>query len=260
MINFENGGYFSYETIGEFQSDGEWIHPRRTIDSFELIFVLEGTVLITENGTNYEISKNNMIILEPFMEHFGTKMTTERVVFYWFHFKTNKPIAFKTAENRQEYDIKYLLKKLLHIANTSGYTKSSADSLGYLIYEELLQISRKKLESPSVTVNLIKEYVKNNSNRNITVKEIAQKLKYNSDYIGKLFKAETGISLKQYISERRLKLAKDYLITTDLKVKEIAEILDFWDENLFVKFFVYHEKITPSVFRKRHYNTHINNK
>ena len=73
MINFDNGEHFSFETIGEFHSRDEWIHPKRTIDSFELIFVLEGTVYITENNTNYCINKNNMIILEPGVEHYGTK-------------------------------------------------------------------------------------------------------------------------------------------------------------------------------------------
>ena len=175
-------------------------------------------------------------------------------------FLTDRAIPFKTAENRQEYDIKYLLKKLLHITNTSGYSKIAADSLGCFIFEELLQISRNTTESASITVSLIKEYVKNNIYRNITVGEIAQNLKYNPDYIGKLFKNHVGISLKSYISDRRMRLAKDYLLTTELLIKEIAEKLDFGDENLFVKFFIYHERISPALFRKKYYNTHINNK
>ena len=260
MINFENGGYFSYETIGEFQSDGEWIHPRRTIDSFELIFVLDGTVYITENEIDYKIGKNSMIILEPEKEHYGTKIVNTAVSFYWFHFKTDLPLPFKTADNLSQYDIKYLLKKLLHITNTSGYSFASSDSLGYLIYEELIQISHTPSENASVTVSLIKQYVKNNLHRNITVNEIAQNLRYNSDYIGKLFKNTTGISLKNYICDCRIKLAKDFLLTSNLKIKEIAQKLDFTDENLFVKFFIYHEKITPTLFRKKYYNTNINNK
>ena len=35
MIKFENGKYFSYDMIGEFHSSGEWIHPRRSIKSYE---------------------------------------------------------------------------------------------------------------------------------------------------------------------------------------------------------------------------------
>ena len=36
---------------GKFVSRGEWIHPDRIIDSYEIIFVIKGTVYIDENGT-----------------------------------------------------------------------------------------------------------------------------------------------------------------------------------------------------------------
>ena len=48
MIKLENNKYFSYDMIGEFHSSGKWIHPRRTIDSFEIILVIEGMLYIAE--------------------------------------------------------------------------------------------------------------------------------------------------------------------------------------------------------------------
>ena len=43
-------------------------------------------------------------------------------------------------------------------------------------------------------------------------------------------------------------------------MKQIASELGFSNENLFIKFFLYHEKITPTAFRSRYYNTHLNNR
>lgn len=260
MIKFDNGNYFDYDMIGEFHSVDEWIHPKRIISSYELIFVLDGTVYITEDGNEYEIGKNEMIILEPDKEHYGTKTVNGQTIFYWFHFYTDLDFPFKTAKNSQEFDIKYLLKKLLHITNTSGFSKASADSLGYLIFEELTQLSRKNTEKVSSIAILIKEYIRNNVNQNITVSEISNHLGYNTDYIGKVFKNLEGITLKNYIADQRLKFSKDLLITTNLSVKEIASRLGYSDENLFIKFFLYHDNISPTLFRKMHYNTHINNK
>lgn len=260
MIRLDNNRFFDSDIIGEFHSVNEWIHPRRRIGNFELIFVIEGVVYITEDETQYELHKNDMLILEPHREHYGTKTVIGHTAFYWFHFNTDIPIPFKTATNNQEYDVKYLLKKLLHVANTPSYFKSASDSLGLLIFEELYQLSREKSESISITVNLIKEYIKNNINKNITVNEMSKFLGYNCDYIGKIFKKSTNTTLKSYIIEQRIKRAKDLLLTTSLNISEIASHLGYSEENLFVKFFIYNEGISPSQFRKKNYNTFINNK
>ena len=64
MIKLENNKYFSYDMIGEFHSSGKWIHPRRTIDSFEIILVIEGMLYIAVFA-----SVPNSISSEPFVRH-----------------------------------------------------------------------------------------------------------------------------------------------------------------------------------------------
>ena len=93
-----------------------------------------------------------------------------------------------------------------------------------------------------------------------TCLEIAQNFGYNTDYIGKYFKKARGIGLKEYLTAQRIKLAKDLLLTTDMSVKQISRELGYGEENLFIKFFTYHEKISPAAFKAKYCNTHINNK
>ena len=69
---------------GKFVSRGEWIHPDRIIDSYEIIFVIKGTVYIDENGTKHKLEKNDILLLEPHLRHFGYK-TSENTSFYWLH-------------------------------------------------------------------------------------------------------------------------------------------------------------------------------
>ena len=77
---------------------------------------------------------------------------------------------------------------------------------------------------------------------------------------GTAFCKVTGITLKKYIIDARLNAAKDYLHTSDLSVKQIAYELGFYDETLFIKFFTYHEKISPTAYRNKYFNTFILNK
>ena len=260
MIKFENGKYFSYDMIGEFHSSGEWIHPKRSIKSYEVILVLEGTVYIAEETQKYALQKNQLLILEPFQEHYGYQTVSEPTAFYWFHFFTNLNVPLKSYNGTDIYEIKLLLKKLLHISNTPIYSPAAADSAGYLIFEELIRLALEENTSNQALAARISEYIIKNIKKNIPVSDIAGHFGYHADYIGKYFKKNHGIGLKEYLAVQRMKLAKDLLLTTDMSVKQISRELGYSEENLFIKFFAYHEKISPTAFKAKYCNTHINNK
>lgn len=260
MITFENGKYFTYDMIGEFHSSGDWIHPKRRIKSYEVILVLEGTVYIAEEKREYVLQKNQLLLLEPFKEHYGYKTVSEPTAFYWFHFFTDLEVPIKSFNGTDIYEIKQLFKKLLHVSNTSIYSPAVSDSLGYLIFEELIRLSHEENTSNQVLAARISEYIKNNLRNGVTVSDIADHFEYNADYIGKYFKRIHGIGLKEYLAVQKIKLAKDFLLTTDMSVKQISRELGYIEENLFIKFFTYHEKISPSAFKAKYCNTHINNK
>lgn len=259
MLTLDNGHTFEYEMIGEFHSDGRWIHPARIIESYELIYVLRGTVAITEAGQAYEVGENRMLLLQPGLPHAGTRLTDEPVAFYWFHFKTDLAVNFKTDTGADPYDIKALLKRLLHIANTPRYPEMAADAAGLLILQELLHSGAADGLGSDALANRIAEYVRIHAGHPLTVAGVAKEFGYNPDHIGKLFRASFRMGLKEHIDQQRLRLARDLLLTTELSVKEIAVRLGWRSENHFVKFFVYHEEISPARYRNRWRGTHWNN-
>ena len=260
MIRWDNGKYFSYDRIGEFHSSGEWIHPKRVINSFEAILVLEGTVYIAEEAQNYVLQKNQLLLLEPRKEHYGYKTVTEPTAFYWFHFFTDLDAPLKCYTGADIYETKSLFKKLLHISNTPAYSPAAADAAGYLIFEELVRLSAGDTASHQALAAKMTEFIRNNSKSGLTVSDIARHFGYTADYIGKYFKKARGIGLKDYLALQKMKLAKDMLLTTDMSVKQLAKELGYAEENLFIKFFTYHEKISPAAFKAKYYNTHMNNK
>lgn len=260
MIQLENGKYFSYDMVGEFHSVGEWLHPKRKISSHELILVLEGTVYIAEKKEKYALQKDHVLLLDPMREHYGYQAVNEPTTFFWFHFFTDMEMPLKHYVGNDIYEIKHLLKKLLHISNTATYSTAAADATGYLIYEELFRLAAEKNECGRELFAKIREYIRINLKKGLTVSDIAAQFGYNVDYIGKYFKKMQGVGLKEYLAAQRMKLAKDLLLTTDMSVKQIARKMGYEEENLFIKFFIYHEKISPTVFKSKYYNTHINNK
>lgn len=260
MITFDNSSYFCYERIGEFHSIEPWCHPVRTIESLEMILVLEGTVHLREGNTTYTLQPNQILLLEPGIEHGGTAESREPVVFYWFHFHTDLPLPVKYYIGSESYEIKQMMKRLLHITNTPGHSQWEADAQGYLIFEALRTLTAEETPDARVSIRQITEYIRINHKQNLTVKELAAHFHYHPDYIGKLFQQHLGIGLKQYLTQQRLQLAKDMLLSTNYSLAQIAQELGYESENLFIKFFQYHEKTSPSLFRKKFCNTHMNSR
>lgn len=258
MITTDDNNFFEYVSIGLFRSQSGWIHPTRIIDSYEMIFVTEGTVYIKETDTEYEVSKNECLLLEPNKVHGGYKVGQGSTSFYWFHFKTDMQIPFKLCNNPDYYDTKYLTKKLLHMSNTPLYPKSALDTCGLMIFSELQKSAFETIGNP--IANKIAEYIRINTVNVLTVKNIAKYFGYNSDYMNKIFKKTFGTGIKNYICTERIKLAKDLLLNTELSVKEISAQMNFADENRFIKFFKYNEEISPTQFRNKYFNIHMNNK
>lgn len=208
MLRLENGKYFSYGMIGEFHSKGEWLHPRRSIESYEAILVLEGTVHIAEENREYALEKNQLLLLEPNKEHYGYRSVTEPTAFYWFHFFTDLAAPIKAYTGEEVYEIKRLFKSLLHISNTYGYSAAAADAAGYLIFEELKQLSAEQGCADTALGVKIAEYIRNHIKNGVTVSEIAEHLGYNADYLGKYFKKITVWALRSIWQRDELSLPR----------------------------------------------------
>jgi len=65
-----------------------------------------------------------------------------------------------------------------------------------------------------------------------------------------LLKKETGISPKEYISQRILATAKELLMAQSLSITQISEKLGFQYPQHFTRFFKKYTGVTPIEFRK----------
>lgn len=106
----------------------------------------------------------------------------------------------------------------------------------------------------------IMEFIRINAHRALTVTDVANRFGYSPDHLSKILKREFGYDTKTAIVKKRLDHIESLLINTDYSIKEIAEQTNFDDENKFVKFFKYHEELTPTQFRNRYFHVHMNSK
>ena len=68
--------------------------------------------------------------------------------------------------------------------------------------------------------------------------------------LGRIFKAEYGMTVYAYILKRKIETAENLLRNTSLSVKEIADTLSFTDEHYFSNIFKKKTCMTPCEYRR----------
>ncbi len=83
----------------------------------------------------------------------------------------------------------------------------------------------------------------------LSLKRFAQLLNVNPSYLSALFKKETGQTLTEYVSNKRIKHAAYLLKTTNLQIQAVAQHSGIYDVNYFAKTFKKIIGKTPKEYR-----------
>lgn len=83
----------------------------------------------------------------------------------------------------------------------------------------------------------------------LTLKNIAQDMFVTSDYLGKIFRKETGVAFSTYLTSVRLRYACYLLSSTDVSVKEISTAAGFQSVEYFMYAFKKNMGKTPGKYR-----------
>ena len=132
---------------------------------------------------------------------------------------------------------------------------SLEDSKHYLntFYRELTEfISRKSIGLKARLIHKLKEYVKNNLNKPITLDDLADIVNRSPGYISMVFKKETGSTITQYITDQRISYAKELLLQSNYKISEIAHEIGYDEERYFYQVFKKETGLTAGDYRKLH--------
>ena len=246
-----------YVSSGKFISRGKWIHPSRIIDTYEVIFVLEGSVFINENGVDYCLDSNSVLVLQPGVRHIGFKESRD-VCFYWLHFKAESLELKKHFIVENHYHLSLLFSQLLHFSEFQDNLTEGNDYLTRLI---LIELYRAAVDvSGNGLAYKVAEYIRINSDISLKVQDVADHFGYNADHLNRVFRAVYGKNIKNCINDCKMQYIKTLLLTTDDSLQTVSEKAGFLKYKYFLKFFKYHENMTPTEFLNVYFRSHMNNK
>ena len=243
---FSNGGRFS--------ARGSWKHGERTIDTDELIIVIEGVVHMFVGDEKYSVSAGEALHIKAGERHGGVKESAG-VSFFWLHYHPSGDEPQMPVHSRpQNHDrVELLCKELLHYSE-GGYPEECASCLIRVLLHELARCGKEE----GRLISEVKEYIRYRKYSSPTVAEISEKFGYSPDYLTRAFKLACGRSLKKYIDEVILLSIKRDLSSSEASLHELSERYGFADYKYFLKYFKYHEGLSPSEYRETYYKLHTN--
>ncbi|WP_058303636.1 response regulator [Gorillibacterium timonense] len=114
---------------------------------------------------------------------------------------------------------------------------------------ELLYL--KKQRQKRKLIDNITHFVEERLDTKITLNEVAAHFSFTPNYLGQLFKLETGILFSDYLNELRMKRACELLADPSLKIYEIAEQVGYKNIIYFNRQFKQTLSMTPGEYRKK---------
>ncbi len=103
----------------------------------------------------------------------------------------------------------------------------------------------------SANISKIKDVIKKNLEKEITLHFISNALNLHPNYISQLFKQQTTIKLSDYIMQQRIDKSKELLTQTNLKIYDISYLVGYTNSKHFSVVFKKAVGVTPYQYRHR---------
>lgn len=276
IYDFKVDKPFSFNWTGKFEApDENWIHMTRELLDFELIIMTEGTLYIAADDRKYTVNSGEYVLLCPPCHQYGLRPS--KCSFYWIHFTYNEyrnnPVCHddteihgplpaeetrillpETARVPRLDRMIVLLKQLQDSDRKYRNINQNAFTLTGILCElySQLYLSGGRITMKGEKVQLytdITDYISWRIRENIRVSEIAAYFGYNEKYITTFFKKASGSSLKSYILNQKMELAKAMLTDTNTPIAQIGYDIGFSDNHNFSSAFKKVTSQSPSEYR-----------
>ncbi len=111
-------------------------------------------------------------------------------------------------------------------------------------------LSLKKKDYKDQVVQSVKNYIKENLDKRLSLKDVAYIFNFNPNYLSHIFAKYSDCTFVEFITKSKIDLAKEYLIKGDYRINEISEKLGFDNPLYFSKVFKKYVGVSPRDFSK----------
>ena len=123
------------------------------------------------------------------------------------------------------------------------------DEIIYIINADLTHAAYLHAKRTNEVTHKVIDYMEKNLSKKITLDELAKVSNFEKSYFVRFFRKETGTTPFKMLSKMRLERASDLVVSTDMKINEIAEKLGYNTLSFFISEYKKRFGLTPSAHR-----------
>ncbi len=247
----------------------DYSFPKHTHDYYELTYIDNGEMIITQDNKELTLRKNDLIITKPGTHH--SYRALNKVTFISIMFSMTKSEVTKIVGQRIKCTSK-MVQEIEKIYNTSDvknqlacelivcYLKSLISMIEHYDIHDLIltttNLPKKIFENEMF--NEIINYIHNNIYTAIDVEEICKKFGISRTTLQNLFRDNLQTTPKLYINDEKLALSKTLLKYKHKTVSEVAEELSYASVHYFSRVFKSKYNINPSEYAQNRKQKELN--
>ena len=200
---------------GLFVSRGQGSHPKRVIDSYEIIFVVSGELDIYEAGRKFKVLKDERLLLYPDREHGGLSDYAGNLSFFWIHFriKGDNTDFIQHAKIKRPEKLTEWLRLFLDEQEQSIPDREQMNFLMGLVWTECCKTGDAEDSCAKALATEARNHIKTSFASDISTSSIAHSLGCNTDYLGRIYKRSFNTTITADINSARLSYAKKLLFS-----------------------------------------------
>lgn len=233
---------------------------RSSYDSFLLMYIQNGTMILNCGDKPQTVGKNSFVLLDCYKPHgYSTETGYECL---WLHFDGvlardyYEAIVSQLGNVFSMQDPFAVCRKLSAILKIFLDNKTVREPLlsKYItdILTELLLFNPDKSLGKGYAdmAEQVITYINEHSSEDISVERLAEMSGLSPYYFIRVFKKETGYTPHEYLINRRMASARYLLKCTALSIKEICFNTGFSSESVFCNAFKKQHNMTPQAYRE----------
>lgn len=114
-----------------------------------------------------------------------------------------------------------------------------------------MRLLQKSSTSKPITACI--DYIYGHIKERITIEDLAEYTELSTSYLSRLFKKELGVSVSDYIREKKIEKSQNLLKYCDYSLIDIANYLSFSSQSHFIQAFKKYVGMTPKKYRDLNY-------
>ena len=237
-------------------------------DQHILIYCHDGCGKATIKGVEYIVEQGEFIIVPMKQPHIYQADETTPWTIYWVHFKgaaadaivsmiekTNKSFKGFIGFNQSPINLFNEIYSQLERGYSNDNLMYANMSLWYflvnIIYNNKLPGVGKRNDKDEVDKAI--DFLAERIERTLSLEEIAAAVNLSSSHFSYVFKRKTGFSPVEYFNHLKIQKACQYLLFTNLRIKEIGDKIGISDPYYFSRLFTKIMGMSPKEYKdKRH--------